>query len=230
MIKSMITVLGYSQAQNVSRVVHLNNGIDCPIVGLGTGGHRAGGPPQDKVVIQMVHDAVEVGYRHIDTASNYFNEEAIGKAITDLIATGKVKRQDMFITTKITANETDSRAEALSGVHLALQKLNTTYVDLMLIHRASNISEVNDEVWKGLEEALSQKLVKSIGISNFDVSQMESLMKTAKVIPAMLQVESHPQENQNQLIKFCNQYNIRVTAYSPLGAGTLITNPTIGAI
>ncbi|CAG2109294.1 unnamed protein product [Medioppia subpectinata] len=214
----------------VSRYVRLNNGIDCPIVGLGTGGHKAGGPPQGKVVIEMVHNAVDDGYRHIDTSSNYLNEEAIGKALNEIFAAGKVKREDMFITTKITPNATQSRTEALNGVHLALKKLNTTYVDLMLIHRAAIDPNVNDEVWKGLEDALAQKLVKSIGISNFDVQQIDSLLKNAKIIPAMLQVESHPQQNQRQLIDYCRKYDIHLTAYSPLGAGTLIKNPTIVSI
>ncbi|CAG2179109.1 unnamed protein product [Oppiella nova] len=177
----------------------------------------------------MVHDATDVGYKHIDTASAYLNEKAVGQAVTEVIAKGVLKREDLFITTKIMPVDTDSKAEALKGVALALEKLNTTYVDLMLIHRPST-DAVNSEVWSALEEAVSEKHIKSIGVSNFQISQIDSLLKSAKIIPAMLQVESHPQQNQDQLIEYCNKHDIRMTAYSPLGAGTLLKDATIGSI
>ncbi len=210
--------------------VRLNNGHDCPLVGLGTGGFRTGGPPQDEVVKQMIRDAIDVGYRHFDTASAYMNENAIGQVVNELINEGKVKREDIFITTKIFANfstEHKGRKEALDSVHLSLQKLNLTYIDLMLIHFPTNDSMTNSEVWSGLEEAVNQTLVKSIGVSNFNIEQLTSLLKTAKIIPAMNQVESHPKMNQKELMDFCSKHGIHLTAYSPLGAGTLITDPTI---
>ena len=204
-----------------------------PVIGLGTGGYRAGGPPQNEIVMQMIKDAIELGYRHVDTASSYFNEEAIGKAVNEAISEGKIKREDMFITTKIfgrSDNVSRGEEQALNGVNLALKKLNTSYVDLMLVHRPDDNPVLNTEIWNGLEEALNKGLVKSIGVSNFNVTQLESLLKKAKVVPAMNQVESHPQKNQRQLIDYCMGKGIHVTAYSPLGAGTLITNPTIVAM
>lgn len=121
-----------------------------PIVGLGTGGYRTGGPPQDEVVMQMIVDAIDLGYRHIDTAAAYLNEEAIGKAVNLAISQGKVSRKDMFITTKIGVFSS-GKDQAFSGVELALKKLNTSYVDLMLIHKPSDDAEVNADTWSGLE-------------------------------------------------------------------------------
>ena len=226
----------------VSRTVRLNNGRDVPVIGLGTGGYRAGGPPQDKLVKQMIKDAIDLGYRHIDTASAYFNEAAIGQAVNEAaigqavneaIIEGKVKREDMFITTKIFGrmdNVSRGEKQAISGVQTSLKQLNISYVDLMLIHRPDNDPVLNDQMWAGLEEALNKSLVHSIGVSNFNITQLERLMQKAKIVPAMNQVESHPQKNQRQLIDYCKSKGIHVTAFSPLGSGTLITNPTIEAI
>ena len=100
-------------------------------------------------------------------------------------------------------------------------------MDLILFHFPSQSDEINREIWSGLEDALSQGLVRSIGVSNFNVQQLQSLVQTVNVFPAMNQIESHPQLSQRQLIDYCFQYNIRVTAYSPLGAGSLIGNPTL---
>ncbi|CAG2104893.1 unnamed protein product [Medioppia subpectinata] len=196
-------------------------------IGLGTGGNRTGGPPQGKVAIQSIHDAIDSGYRHIDTAIDYQNEKAIGQAVTEVLAKGVIKRQELFITTKLMPNPTNTREETLKSVQLSIQNLNTSYVDLMLIHMPSNDLAVNDKVWSALEEAVAQKLIRSIGVSNFNAQQIDSLLKNAKVVPAMLQVESHPQVNQRQLISYSNKHGIHLTAYSPLGAGTLIKNPTI---
>jgi aldehyde reductase len=170
--------------------VRLNTGHDCPLVGLGTGGFRTGGPPQDEVVKQMIRDSIDVGYRHFDTASVYMNDKAIGQVVNELINEGKVKREDIFITTKMFAKlstEHKGRKEALDNVHLSLQKLNLTYIDLMLIHNPTNDSTTNSEIWSGLEKAVNQTLVKSIGVSSFNIEQLTSLLKTAKIIPVMNQ-------------------------------------------
>jgi diketogulonate reductase-like aldo/keto reductase len=217
----------------VTKTLKLNNGKECPVVGLGTGGYRAGGPPQGEVVKQMIHNAIDSGYRHFDTSSSYMNEKAIGQAINEVINEEKVKREDIFLTTKIFGRHSTEvglnrgKNETLDNIHLALQKLNLTYIDLMLIHSPSNDSETNSETWTGLEEAVNQGLVKSIGVSNFNIEQLTSLLKTAKMIPAMNQVESHPKVNQKELLDYCSKHGIHLTAYSPLGAGNLITDPTI---
>jgi diketogulonate reductase-like aldo/keto reductase len=177
----------------------------------------------------MIRDAIDVGYRHFDTAIAYINEKAIGQVVNELINEGKVKRKDIFITTKMPAEHTTKhkgRKEALDNVHLTLQKLNLTYIDLMLIHSPTNDSEINSEIWSGFEEAVNQTLVKSIGVSNFNIEQLTSLLKTAKIIQAMNQVEGHQKVNQKELLDYCSKRGIHLTA-SPLAAGTLITDPTI---
>ena len=216
----------------MNQTLRMNNGKDIPIIGLGTGG-RSTGIPEDKLVIQMVRDAIDLGYRHIDTSSSYLNEEAIGEAINEAISEGKVKREDMFITTKIFSrieNVTRGKEEGLKSIQLSLKKLNSSHIDLMLIHSPDNKPEINDESWSGLEEALNKSLVRSIGVSNFNITQLESLLKKAKIVPAINQIESHPQKNQRQLIDYCNSKGIHVTAYSPLGAGTLLSDSTIVSI
>ncbi|CAG2112657.1 unnamed protein product [Medioppia subpectinata] len=225
-----MVLITFCWAENESRTLRLNSGYDCPLVGIGTGGFRTGGPPQGKVAIQLIHDAIDSGYRHIDTASAYGNEKAIGQAVTEVLAKGVLKRQELFITTKLMPNPTNTRDETLKSVQLSIQNLNTSYVDLMLIHMPSDDLAVNDKVWSALEEAVAQKLIRSIGVSNFNAQQIDSLLKNAKVVPAMLQVESHPQVNQRQLISYSDKHGIHLTAYSPLGAGTLIKNPTIVSI
>ncbi|XP_054160698.1 9,11-endoperoxide prostaglandin H2 reductase-like [Oppia nitens] len=226
----LFVVICLVNSENVSRTLRLSSGYNCPLVGIGCGGYRTGGPPQGKVVIQMINDAVDVGYKHIDTASSYLNEAAIGQAINDLLDRNVIQRHELFVTTKITYSSSNTSAEALHGVRVALQKLNLTYLDLMLLHSPAS-DEINRQVWSGLEEAVQQKLVRSIGVSNFNIKQLETLLKTSpRIVPAINQVESHPQLNQQPLIDYCTKQGIHLTAYSPLGAGTLIKDPTITAI
>ncbi|CAG2179108.1 unnamed protein product, partial [Oppiella nova] len=166
-------IIGIVLAENVSKTFRLNNGVDCPVIGLGTGGFD--GAPQGELVKQMVRDAIDVGYRLIDTAALYGNEEAIGEAVNELISAGKVRREDLFISTKIFLligqSIPISRSETVENVRLGLQKLNQSYVDLILFHFPSQSDEINREIWSGLEDALSQGLVRSIGVSNFNVQQ-----------------------------------------------------------
>ena len=100
----------------------------------------------------------------------------------------------------------------------------------MLIHYPSNESRMNSEIWKALEDSLNMGLIRSIGVSNFNVTQLNDLIKTANVFPAMNQMESYPGLSQKQVIRFCSAYKTRVTAYSPLGAGTLVKDPAIMSI
>jgi len=217
----------------VTTKIRLNNGRYIPVIGLGTGGHESGGPPQDQVIIQMIHNAIDVGYRHFDNAVSYRNQKAVGRAIDEVIKEGKVKREDLFITSKIFSkrfSEIDyprGRKQALDNIQLSLKNLNLSYIDLMLFHSPTNNSKTNSETWSGLEDALDLGLVKSIGVSNFNIEQLTSLFETAKIIPAINQVECHPNKNQRELIEYCNRYGILLTAFSPLGAGSLVTDPTI---
>jgi len=204
----------------------LNNGVSVPVVALGTGTGTGSGD----VLFQMVRDAIDVGYRHIDTAYSYRNEKQVGQLINEAISSGKVTREEIFVTTKID-REHAGHAKALSGVKESLQTMNLTYLDSMLIHHPLTDAE-NSDTWAGLEEAFNAGLVKSIGVSNFNVAQLTALLKTAKVIPTVNQIQSHPKLNEDDIVAFSKSHNITVSAYSPLGHGsiTLLDDTTLMAI
>ena len=203
--------------------------MEMPVLGLGT--WQAKG----QAVIQAVKWALEIGYRHIDTAWKYENEKEVGKGLHQQIAAGIVKREDVFINTKVWPKESPNHEKALRSIHRSLKMLNVTYLDLVLVHRPE---ENYSDVYKGLEEAYKQKLVRSIGISNFNPSQIDHLMKTAKVKPAVNQINIHPTLNQDKTVEYCKKLGIQVTGYSPLATGKpvglrsfkLINNPTLTAI
>jgi len=205
-----------------------------PFVGLGTCCGIS-----NSIVYQMVKDAIDVGYRHIDTAFVYGNEIEVGQAINEKITAGVLKREDIFITTKVW-NTYHSRGRATEAIRLALKKLNVTYIDLMLIHWPMGYSESTDDfpkdssgnavasnvdyldTWKALEDSVNDKLVRSIGLSNFNHLQIDRVLENSKIKPTVLQVESHPFLTQKSLIEYSKQHNITVTAYAPLGNGALI--------
>ncbi|KAF9812575.1 hypothetical protein SFRURICE_014434 [Spodoptera frugiperda] len=165
----------------------LNDGNQIPMLALGTYGF-------DDIprMRQAVNWAIEAGYRHIDTAALYENEEEIGKGISDVIKQGLVKREDLFITTK----------ESLS-------KLGLEYVDLYLIH--------SPEASNGMEEAKKLGLARSIGVSNFNTEQIDRIIKNSLIVPAVNQIEVHPSNSQEEAVKDCFERNIAVMAYSPFG-------------
>jgi len=200
--------------------IKLITGYSMPQLGLGT--WQAKGDP----VHQAVKDALAIGYRHIDTAFVYGNEKEVGQAINEQITAGIVKREDVWITTKVWPDGSNHQ-KALDTIHNSLTQLNVTYLDLVLVHFPhDNYSDT----YKGLEDAYNQKLVHSIGISNFNKAQIDTLLKTAKVKPAVNQINVHPTLNQDDTIAYCNSLNISVTGYSPLGTGSLVKNPTLAAI
>ena len=215
----------------VQRSIRLNTGRDCPVVGLGTGGFKKGG--LNNTVRDMVRTAIDFGYRHIETSGAYGNERAVGQAVNELIAEGRVRREDLFISTKIFPvflKGSKGRSRTLKSVKLALNRLNQTYVDLMLIHFPTPDPSVNRNVWFALEEALSLRAVLSIGVSNFNVTEIKNLLKKAKVIPSVAQVESHPLKSQKKLIEFCGRNGIRVSARLPLASGFLLNDTTVVSI
>jgi diketogulonate reductase-like aldo/keto reductase len=192
-----------------------------PVIGLGT--WQATG----QAVLQAVKDALEIGYRHIDTASDYNNEKEVGEALHEQIKAGIVKREDVFITTKVWPRKEKAQEDALASVKTSLEKMNLTYVDLVLVH-----FPWDDYIgsYKGIEDALDQKLTRSIGISNFNPTQIENLLKSAKVKPAVNQIVVNPIAKSDSEIAYCNKLNITVTGYSPLGTGHFVNNPVLVAI
>lgn len=209
--------------------VTFNNSKTCPIIGLGTWKSKPG------EVTQAVKDAIACGYRHIDGARCYQNEPEVGAGIAAKIADGTVKREDLFITTKLwlTSFQKDLVVPAIKQ---SLKDLGLTYVDLYLVHWPLGLKEGKEmmpvgpdgfalhgdgnyvDVWKGMEECVKLGLAKSIGVSNFNKRQIETILKTCEIRPVNNQVEAHPYLSQKKLIKYCQDNDITVTAYCPLGS------------
>ncbi|XP_030765036.1 1,5-anhydro-D-fructose reductase-like [Sitophilus oryzae] len=207
------------------------SGLEMPVVGLGT--WRA----QPQEVENAVNVALESGYRHIDTAFNYNNEDSIGKSIKQWIDSGKGKREDLFITTKL-PNFGSRPSDVERFLKLSLQRLQTDYVDLYLMHMpfSFHLNEttlsplVNEDgsfsldnvdfvdTWKVMEEQVQKGLVKAIGVSNFNAEQLQRLYNNSEIKPAVLQVEMHAYLQQKNLKEVCKQLQVALTAYSPLGS------------
>ncbi|CAG2169953.1 unnamed protein product [Oppiella nova] len=204
-------------------LIRLNSGKEVPAIGLGT--WQTEGPE----VIHAVRDALEAGYRHIDTAWFYHNERDVGKGMREAIDKGVVKREDVFITTKVWPRNMNRR-KSFDIIKNSLKELNTTYVDLVLVHWPLPFGRATAEVYKGLEDAYDNGMVRSLGVSNFKPQEIETLMKTAKVKPSMNQIRVHPGFNQDKTVDYCKKNNISVTGYSPLGTGAILQEPLLKEI
>ena len=207
----------------VAPVVRLNNGKQIPVIGLGTW------QTEGQEVIDAVRDAIEVGYRHIDTAWFYHNEKQVGQGLQQAIQKGFVRREDVFITTKVWPRNMNRR-KSLEIIKNSLKLLNTPYIDLVLMHFPLSSSRASADVYRGLEDAFNQNITLAIGVSNFKPAEIKSLMKNTKVKPSMNQIRIHPGFNQDDTVLFCKQNDISVTGYSPLGTGTLIKDPILSRI
>ncbi|KAG6465294.1 hypothetical protein O3G_MSEX015059 [Manduca sexta] len=178
--------------------VKLSNGKEMPIVGLGTYA-RSADPGQYS---QAVESAIEIGYRNIDTASSYNNEEEVGEGINNMIKKGVVTREQLFITTKLW-NDRHRQSDVVPALKESLAKLNLSYVDLYLIHWPFSVNDKGEEAsidyietWKGMEEAVKLGLTKSIGVSNFNQEQLDRVLKESMVKPVVNQIEgSVPQKD-----------------------------------
>jgi diketogulonate reductase-like aldo/keto reductase len=193
---------------NLKGTVELSNGIHMPYFGLGVFQ-----TPNDQIT-KAVHAALDYGYRHIDTAAFYENEDGLGKAIKN----HSVPRNEIFITSKVW-NSDQGYDSTIDAFNKSIDKLKTNYLDLYLIHWP--VKEIYKETWKALEDLYEEGRVKAIGVSNFLQHHLEDLMKTAKVMPMVNQVEFHPHLIQQDLLNFCKQNNIRYEAWSPLMQGKI---------
>jgi diketogulonate reductase-like aldo/keto reductase len=202
----------------------LNNGLEMPMLGLGTWKAKDG----DEVE-QAVLWALEAGYRLIDTAKIYGNEQGVGSAI----AKSKIPREEIFLTTKLW-NEDQGYESALKAVDGSLSRLNVAYVDLYLIHWPTTNLTVGEnrrqETWKAMEEILHSGKAKAIGVSNFTITHLEEMKAYANIPPAINQVEFHPFLFQKDLLDYCQKSNIALEAYSPLSRGQKMTDDRITAI
>ncbi|KAK9883005.1 hypothetical protein WA026_001218 [Henosepilachna vigintioctopunctata] len=214
------------------KTVTLNSGHQIPVVGLGT--WRA--KPEE--IENAIDAALEQGYRHIDTAFNYNTEEAIGKVMENRIRDGKIKRGDVFITTKL-PNVGNRSRDVEKFLNMSLERLKMNYVDLYLIHMPFSFFgdeesyaplkdndgsvqlDVNAnivETWGEMEQQVEKGRTRSIGLSNFNMEQVERICKSCKIVPSVLQVELHAYLQQKELVEKCKELGIVVTAYSPLGS------------
>ncbi|GEK30045.1 glyoxal reductase [Kurthia zopfii] len=201
----------------------LNNGLEMPVLGYGT--FRS---DQSDLLAENVKKAIQVGYRSIDTAFIYKNEESVGKGIQAAIDAGIVTREELFITTKVWNDGLDFEG-TLKAYEDSLKRLSLDYVDLYLIHWPG-LDESYVEVWKALEHLYNAKKVKAIGVCNFHVHHLDHLLKNSMITPAINQIELSPKLTQNEVREFCAKHDIYVEAWSPLMNGELLTNDTICTI
>lgn len=210
----------------INATYKLTNGKEIPAIGFGTWQAADGDEARNAVL-----DALKAGYRHIDTAAIYGNEEAVGVAIVQ----SGIAREDLFITTKLW-NDVHTYEAAKVALATSLKKLGLDYVDLYLIHWPNPVSirhnweERNREVWRYMEEALEAGLVRSIGISNFHERHIDSLLETAKVVPHVNQIHLSPSEMQPAVVAANDKHQILTQAYSPLGTGSILDVPKLVAI
>ena len=201
-------------------LITLNNGVTIPQVGLGVFQAKEGAE-----VEAAVHTALDAGYRLIDTAAAYGNEAGVGKAIKD----SGLPREEIFITTKLW-NAHHAYADALHAFDESLGRLDCGYIDLYLIHWPLPMEGKFTQAWKALEKLYDDKRVRAIGVSNFKPRHLEELLKGAKTVPAVNQIELHPLFQQKETRAYCADHGIAVESYSPLMQGRevlehpLITN------
>ncbi len=197
----------------------LNNGVEIPIIGFGTWQSEDGDEAYN-----AVKAALEAGYRHIDTAAAYGNEESVGKAIKD----SGIDRKDLFLTSKLW-NRDHGYESAKKALDTSLSKLGTDYLDLYLIHWPNPLKfrdewqQRNADSWRAMEEALEAGKVRAIGVSNFRPHHLDELLKTAKVTPAVNQIFLNPSDTEDELVAYNKEHGILSEAYSPLGTGKIFT-------
>jgi len=206
----------------------LSNGVQIPKVGLGTW------LIPDNEAAAAVKAAIDLGYRHIDSAQAYGNERGVGEGVR---AAG-IPREEIFITTKVAA-EIKNYKEAAASINESLRKLGMDYADLIIIHcpqpwaefrGAKRYFKENKEVWKALEEAYEAGKVKSIGVSNFLVDDLQNILEDCRIKPMVNQILLHIGETPQDVLSFCKDQDILVEAYSPIAHGKALNNADIAAI
>ncbi|XP_028950900.1 NADP-dependent D-sorbitol-6-phosphate dehydrogenase-like isoform X2 [Malus domestica] len=222
--------------------ITLNSGFNMPVVGLGV--WRMEG----KEIRDLVLNALNLGYRHFDCAADYKNEPEVGEALAEAFSTGLVRREDIFITTKLWNSDHGHVVEACKD---SLKKLRLDYLDLYLVHfpvatkhtgvgttgsalDEDGVLEIDTTIslettWHAMEELVSMGLVRSIGISNHDIFLTRDCLAYSKVKPAVNQIETHPYFQRESLVKFCQKHGICVTAHTPLG-GAVANSEWFGSV
>lgn len=204
----------------VKQTVTLNNGNEMPAVGYGTFRVKDSNELSDMVVV-----AIKEGYRHIDTAHIYQNEESVGLGIKKAIDEGLVTREELFVTSKVW-NDGLTYDETIAAYEESLRKLGLDYLDLYIIHWPG-LDENYVEVYKALEELYNNKRVKNIGVSNFHVHHLETLLSKTSVVPTVNQIEFQPKLTQVEVREYCKKHGIQVEAWSPLMNGEILNHEVL---
>ena len=194
----------------------LNNGVEIPQLGFGV----FLVPPESTV--ETLSHAIEIGYRHIDTAQMYRNEREVGQAIHE----SGIDRSELFVTSKL-ANNRLNFEQALSGIDASLEALNIEVLDLFLIHWP--LPTVRDfvETWKAFEQILAGGRVRAVGVSNFQIAHLQRILDECEIVPAVNQIEAHPYLTQNELVSFDKAHGIATEAWSPIGRGAVLDDEVL---
>ncbi|KXU07951.1 aldo/keto reductase [Streptococcus oralis] len=206
----------------------LNNGISIPVLGFGTWKAENG-----EVAYQAVLEALKAGYRHIDTAAIYKNEESVGRAIRD----SGLPRQEIFVTTKLW-NTNHSYDEARQAFEESMEKLGLDYLDLYLIHwpnpkplrENDEWKTRNADVWRAMEDLYQEGKIRAIGVSNFLPHHLDALLETARIIPAVNQVRLALGVYQEEVVDYCKEKGILLEAWGPFGQGELFEQKEVQKI
>jgi len=214
--------MSHKTASHLQDAVALNNGVHMPWFGLGVFKVQEGNE-----VIDSVKAAIKNGYRSIDTAAIYRNEEGVGQAIAESIREYSVPREELFVTSKVW-NSDQGYQSTLDAFDLSLKKLGLEYLDLYLIHWP--VKSKYKETWKALEQLYRSGKVRAIGVSNFHVHHLEDLLAEAEIVPAVDQIELHPYLAQPELREYARSKGIQLEAWSPLAQGLVLKDPVIESL
>jgi methylglyoxal/glyoxal reductase len=213
---------GGREKMNLQDTTTLHNGVEMPWFGLGVFKVEEG--PE---LVNAVKVAIKHGYRSIDTAAIYENEEGVGQGIREGLKEAGISREDLFVTSKVW-NADLGYESAIAAYEESLKKLGLEYLDLYLIHWP--VEGKYKEAWRALETLYKQGKVKAIGVSNFQIHHLKDLMEDAEVKPMVNQVECHPRLTQKEVQAFCKEQGIQLEAWSPLMQGELLDNDILQAI
>jgi diketogulonate reductase-like aldo/keto reductase len=205
-------------AKNLQDTTLLHNGVKMPWFGLGVFKVEDGAE-----VVNSVKWAIEAGYKSIDTAAVYGNEEGVGQGIKE----SGVPREELFITTKVW-NADQGYESTLKAFDESMKKLGLEYLDLYLVHWP--VEGKYKDTWRALETLYKEGKIKAIGVSNFQIHHLEDVIKDAEIVPMVNQVEYHPRLTQKELQAFCRQHSIQLEAWSPLMQGKLLDDETLTEI
>ncbi|MBG9733537.1 aldo/keto reductase [Paenibacillus alvei] len=209
-------------AKNLQDTTTLHNGVKMPWFGIGVFKVEEG--PE---LVNAVKAAIANGYRSVDTAAIYGNEEGVGQGIREGIQKAGISREDLFVTSKVW-NADLGYESTIAAYETSLKKLGLEYLDLYLIHWP--VEGKYKDAWKALETLYKEGRVKAIGVSNFQIHHLEELMKDAEIKPMVNQVEYHPRLTQKDLQSFCQEHGIQLEAWSPLMQGQLLDNEVLTEI